>query len=161
MKFYNLEEKMLKKTLVFNGLLTLTSPKCFRPTPWLKGHWVNPHPPNLRMAALIKVKCWQLIHVHLRVSQKNFCLYCICIVYAADMTSHENRRFSFQTFLHFLRFIIKSLIHSKLVNLFLSEDCPSLFHFKNINFIVPELLGEIGGSLGTWWEKCQKHPQFP
>ena len=38
--------------------------------------------------------------MHLRVSQKIFCLYCVGIVYAVAMTSHENRSFSFQTFLH-------------------------------------------------------------
>ena len=77
--------------------------------------------------------------MHLRVSQKSFCLYCVCIVYAVAMISHKNRRLSFQTFLHFFfKFIIKSLIHSKIVNFFLSEGCPSLAHSKNINFIGKE-----------------------
>ena len=35
----------------------------------------------------------------------------------------------------FLKFFIKSLIHSKLVNFFLAVSCPSLAHSKNINFI--------------------------
>ena len=64
-----------------------------------------------------------------------FCLYCVCIVYAVAMTTHENRRFSFQTFVHFLKIHHKILDSSKLVNFFLSEGGPSLAHFKNINFI--------------------------
>ena len=35
----------------------------------------------------------------------------------------------------FLKFIIKSLIHCKLVNFFLAVDCLSLANFKNINFV--------------------------
>ena len=45
----------------------------------------------------------------------------------------------------FLKFIIKSLIQSKLVNFFLAVSCPSLAHSKNINFIgrkCPNLRGD-------------------
>ena len=53
--------------------------------------------------------------MQLRVNQKDFGLYCVCIVYAVAMKTHENRSFSFQTLLHFLqKFIIKSLIQVNL-----------------------------------------------
>ena len=45
----------------------------------------------------------------------------------------------------FLKFIIKSLIHSKLANFFLAVSCPSLAHSKKINFIgwkCPNLRGD-------------------
>ena len=63
--------------------------------------------------------------MHLRVSQKNVCLYCVCIVYAVAMTSHENRSFSLQTFFTFLKIHHKIFNSSKPVNLFLSEGGPS------------------------------------
>ena len=93
--------------------------------------------------------------MHLRVYPKIFCLYCFCTVYAVAMTSHENRRFSFQTLSH-SKFNIKSLIHSKVVSFFSAAGCQSLVHSKNINFIgreCPNFEG-MGGSIGTWWEKC-------
>ena len=73
--------------------------------------------------------------MHLRVSQKIFCLYCICIFYAVATKSHENKSFSFQTFLHFLKIHHKIFNSSKLVNFFLSGGGPSPAHSKNINFI--------------------------
>ena len=76
--------------------------------------------------------------MHLKVSRKTSCLYCVCIVYAVAMTSHENRSFSLQTFLTVLEFIIKSLIQEKLVNFFLSEGGPNLAHSININLIKKE-----------------------
>ena len=51
------------------------------------------------------------------------------------MTSHENRSFSFQTFLHFKKDHHKIFNSSKLVNFLLSEGGPSLAHSENINFI--------------------------
>ena len=45
----------------------------------------------------------------------------------------------------FLKFIIKSLIHGKLVNFFLAVSCLCLAHSKNINFIgwkCPNLRGD-------------------
>ena len=73
--------------------------------------------------------------MHLRVSQKKFYLHCVCIVYTVAMASHENRSFSFQTFLQFLKIHHKIFNSSKLVNLFLSDGGPSLAHSKSINFI--------------------------
>ena len=70
--------------------------------------------------------------MHLKVSQKIFCLYCLCIVYAVAITSQEVLFPDFVTL--FLKFIIKSLIHDKLVNFFLAAGCPSIAHSKNINF---------------------------
>ena len=72
--------------------------------------------------------------MHLRLSQKKICLYYVCTVYAVAMTSHENRGFCFQTFLHFFKIYQKIFNSSKLVD-FLSEDGPSLAHSKNTNFI--------------------------
>ena len=73
--------------------------------------------------------------MHLRVSQKVFCLYCVCIVYAVAMTSHENRSFSLQTSFTFLKIHNKIFNSSKLVYFFQSEGGPSLAHSKNINSI--------------------------
>ena len=73
--------------------------------------------------------------MQLRVSQKVFCLYCVCIVYAVAMTSHENRSFSFQTFLHSFKIHHKIFNSSKLVNFFLSEGDPTLAHSKYIKLV--------------------------
>ena len=75
---------------------------------------------------------------------KNFLSYCICIVYAVAMTTHENRSFSFQTCLHFLKIYHKIFNSSKLVNFFLSEGGPNLDHSKNRNFIGTECLNFEG-----------------
>ena len=77
--------------------------------------------------------------MHLMVSQN--------IVYVVAMTSHENKSFLFQTFLHFLKFHHKIFNSNKLVNFFLCEGGPSLAHSKNINFIgreCPNFEGEGG-----------------
>ena len=60
--------------------------------------------------------------MHLRISQKTFCLYCFCIVYTVAMTNHENRRFSFQTCYTF------SKIHHKIVHSW--QTCKFLFSSK-------------------------------
>ena len=73
--------------------------------------------------------------MHLMVSQKSFCLYCVCIVYAVAMTSHENRSSSFQTFLHFLKVHHKIFNSSKFVNVFLCGGGLYLAHSKNINCV--------------------------
>ena len=84
--------------------------------------------------------------MHLGVSQKIFCLYCVCIVYAVAMTSHENRNFPLQTFLYFLK------IHHKIFNsvqLFLKFLFTQAFEGdewkykdivgKNVNFFLKHL----------------------
>ena len=67
--------------------------------------------------------------MHMRSLKKFFVL---SVVYVVAMTSHENRSFSFQTFLYFFK------IHHKIFNssnFLLSEGGPSLAHSKNINSI--------------------------
>ena len=83
--------------------------------------------------------------MHLRVSQQFFCLYCVCIVYAVAITSHENRSFAFQIFLDFLKIHHRIFNSSKLVNFFLSEGGPSLANSKNINFVERECPNFEGG----------------
>ena len=99
-----------------------------------------------------------------RVSQNSFCPYWVCIIHAVVLTSHENRSFSFQTFLHFfLKIHHKIFNSSKLVNLFLSEGGPSLAHSKIINFIgreCPNLEGD-GWKYRDIMEKCQFFPKAP
>ena len=72
----------------------------------------------------------QWIDVHLRISEK-FCPYCVCIVYAVAVTSHENRN-DFLTFS--LKFIYKIFNSSKHVNFFLFEGGLSLAHSKKNKF---------------------------
>ena len=59
------------------------------------------------------------------------------------MTSHENMSFSFQIFLHFLKFVIKSLIHANLQISFYLKVAQVLW-FQNINFIERECLNFDG-----------------
>ena len=73
--------------------------------------------------------------MHLRASQKDFCLYCVCIVYAVSMTTHENRSFPLQTFFSSFKNHHKIFNSCKLVNFFSSEGGPSLAHSKHITFI--------------------------
>ena len=68
------------------------------------------------------------------------------------MTTHENRSFSFQTFLHFFKIHNKIFNSSKLVNFFSSEGSPSLSHFKNINFVGRECPNFEGG-----WVEVEGH----
>ena len=83
--------------------------------------------------------------MHLRVSLKFLpilLLYCL----RCCRDKHENRRFSFQTFLLSSKIHHKSLIHSKFVNFFLAIDCSSLAHSINIGFIgreCPNFEGDV------------------
>ena len=79
------------------------------------------------------------------------------------MTNHENRSFSLQTFLHFLKIHNKIFNSSKLVNFFSSEGGPSLAHYKNINFIgkeCPNCEGD-GWKYRNMVGKCQFFPKLP
>ena len=77
--------------------------------------------------------------MHVRVSQKNFCLYCLCIFYAVANDKPQKQEVLFLDFVTlFLEFIIKFLIHCKLVSFFLAVGCPSLAYSKNTNFIERE-----------------------
>ena len=66
----------------------------------------------------------------------------------------------------FLKFIIKSLIQSKLVNFLIAVSCPSLAHSKNINFIGWKCLNLRGDgckyrdTVGKMSFCFLKHPQF-
>ena len=73
--------------------------------------------------------------MHLRVSQKSFLsiLLFYCLHSCHDKSLKQEVFFpDFVTL--FLKFIIKSLIHSKLVNFFPAVGCQSLARSKNINF---------------------------
>ena len=63
----------------------------------------------------------------------------------------------------FLKFIIKSLIHSRLVNFCLAVGCPSLAHSKNINFIGRECpnFREDGWKYRDIVGKCHFFPKAP
>ena len=85
-----------------------------------------------------------------------------------DPCTSQKQEVLFPDFLTlFLKFIIKSLIHSELVKFFSGVGCPSLAYFKNINSIgreCPNFEGGMGGRIGTQWENVifsLTHPQFP
>ena len=131
-------------------MLTLAHPRCFDPHLDLRLSEPPPPPPfNSCTAASIELKLLQDTYV----SEK-------CFVWIA---------FVLFTLLHAVSMktggslSIKSLIYDNLDNLFLSVGCPGLAHSKNINFIGREckILRGMGGSIGTWWEKCHSFPEAP
>ena len=98
--------------LVPSAYINPRPPKVFLTHTLTQGGWMNHPPPNSWTETSIKMKFWQWIHMHLRVSQKIFCLLLLyCLRCCHDKPWKQE--FFFPKFLTlFKKFIIKSLIQA-------------------------------------------------
>ena len=116
-------------------ILTLARPRSFWLKPWPKGGLSEPPPPpNSWTATSVEMKFWQWIHICIWGSLKKFFVSIAFVLFTLLPWQAMKAGGSLSRLCYTPKFIIKSLVHSKL-EYFLAVGCSSLTHSKNINFI--------------------------